>query len=149
MAATDTEPRPGHTIRRVLLGALTALLSVNLWTGSPLLAVWLGSRVEKAIGSLSMAAVGVVILALAVQSLVLLRILAALNRSYDELLGREATRYQAPWLKSLGAERKDTAAAKHPLGTVEKFVIASVVVAVCGFEVWFFFFAGSSLPNTA
>ena len=139
---------PNHAIRRVILGALTVLLSVNLWTCSPLLAVWLGSRVERAIGSLSMAAVAVVIVALGIQSIVLLRVLAALNQSYDALLGREPERYQAPWLRSLSAERKDTAAAKHPLTTVEKFVIASVVLAVGGFEVWFFFFAGSSLPNT-
>jgi len=145
----DAPAPPRHRLRRVLLGALTALLSVNLWTGSPLLAVWLGSRLERAIGSLSMAAVGVVILALAIQSIILLRLLAALNRSYDALIGREPKRWQSPWLTSLGAERKDTAAAKQPLSAVEKFVIASVVLAVCGFEVWFFFFAGSSLPRTA
>jgi hypothetical protein len=34
------------------------------------------------------------------------------------------------------------------LSALEKTLVASVVVAVLGFEVWFFFFAGSSLPNT-
>jgi hypothetical protein len=134
-------------IRRLGLGALTALVSVNVWTGSPLLAVWLGSRVQRLSGSPSMAAIAVVLLALGVQSLLLLRLLAALNRSYDALLGRQAERWNAPWLRSMRAERADLVAHKRPLSTVERLVIASVVAAVCAFEVWFFFFAGSSLPN--
>ena len=32
--------------KRFLLAALMALLVLNLWTGGPLLALWLGSRVQ-------------------------------------------------------------------------------------------------------
>jgi len=38
------------TATRVLLGVLTTLVSVNLWTGGPLLALWVGSRVQAAVG---------------------------------------------------------------------------------------------------
>jgi hypothetical protein len=30
---------------------------------------------------------------------------------------------------------------------VERIVVAAMVAAVVAFEIWFFFFAGSSLPN--
>ena len=30
---------------------------------------------------------------------------------------------------------------------VERIVVITVVAAVIAFEIWFFFFAGSSLPN--
>jgi hypothetical protein len=149
MSVADGErPRGGRRIRRLLLGALTALISVKVWTGSPLLAVWLGSRVQRLSGSPSMGAIAVVMVALVIQSIILVRLLAALNRRYDALLGRKEERWQAPWLKSMRAERNESAASKHPLTTVERVVIASVVLAICAFEVWFFFFAGSSLPRT-
>jgi hypothetical protein len=134
-------------LRRIGLGILTAVISVNVWTGSPLLAVWLGSRVQRLSGSPSMAAIGVVLVALVVQSLILIRLLAALNCHYDALLGREAERWNSPWLSSLGAERPDAAAQSRPLTLVERLVVLSVVIAVGAFEVWFFFFAGSSLPR--
>ena len=47
------------------------------------------------------------------------------------------------------AERDQELRRRHRLSAVEAVVILSVVSAVIAFEVWFFFFAGSSLPNTA
>jgi hypothetical protein len=147
-AASENSPTGWRLgLRRLGLGVLTALVSVNVWTGSPLLAVWLGSRVQRLSGSPSMAAIAVVIVALVVQSLILVRLLSALNRSYDQLLGRQAERWNAPWLRSVRAERPEISAHKRPLTTFERLVIASVVAAACAFEIWFFFFAGSSLPN--
>ena len=54
-------------VKRFLLAALMALLVLNLWTGGPLLALWLGSRVQGE-GPPKMGAIGVVILALVVIS---------------------------------------------------------------------------------
>jgi hypothetical protein len=143
----DEHPAHGGRVRRLALGVLTAVLSVNLWTGSPLFAIWVGSRVQRDFGSPSMAAIFVVFAALVLQSVILVRALAALNRSYDAAIGREPQRWQAPWLKSMRAERDKTASAKRPLSVVERVVVISVVAAVGAFEVWFFFFAGSSLPH--
>ena len=33
-------------LKRFLLAALMAVLVLNIWTGGPLLALWLGSRVQ-------------------------------------------------------------------------------------------------------
>jgi hypothetical protein len=145
----ETARVPAYRLRRTLLGAMSAVVSINIWTGSPLLAVWLGSRVQRVNSGPSMGAITLVLVALVVQSLLLVRLLTALNRSYDALIGREQERWQSPWLRSLRAERaSDTAARRRPLTIVDRLVVLSVVVAVGAFEVWFFFFAGSSLPHS-
>ena len=36
---------------------------------------------------------------------------------------------------------------REPLTLMERILVLVVVVAIGCFEVWFFFFAGSSLPN--
>jgi hypothetical protein len=131
-------------LTRVLLGALTTLVSVNLWTGGPLLALWIGSRVETAVGQLSMAAVGITVVALIIETLLLYKLLAWLSVRYDAAIGRERPRQQAPWLKPMSGERR-ALAVRRPLSAVERIVIGSVVVAVLCFEVWFFFFAHYNL----
>ena len=46
---TEAHNVPRHAAaKRIALGIATALVSVNIWTGSPLLALWVGS---KAVGS--------------------------------------------------------------------------------------------------
>ncbi len=51
-------PRMAAThAKRLLLVALMALASVNLFTGAPLFAIWVGSRVQGDSGTLSMTAV--------------------------------------------------------------------------------------------
>jgi hypothetical protein len=134
-------------IKRVALVVATALVSINVWTGSPLLAVWVGSRVQGGMG-LSMTAVFSVVVVLAVLVLALAWALTWLNAKYDELTGRPpAARQTSPWLRSMRDERETDVRSKYGISAVEKVVVVSVVAAVLVFEVWFFFFAGSSLPS--
>jgi hypothetical protein len=136
-------------IKRVVLVSAAVLAAVNIWTGCPLLAVWTGSRVVGDTG-LSMGAVFVVLLVLAVSVALLTVALTWLSARYDELTGRPAAaRRTSPWLRSMRAERNQDVRRRHRLSAVEAVVIVSVVSAVIAFEVWFFFFAGSSLPNSA
>src|SRR6266480_3571173 len=86
-----------RTPTRLVLGVLTTLVSVNLWTGGPLFALWVGSRVQAAIGQLSMTAVGVTVGVLIVETLVLYKLLAVLSIRYDRVIGRTRRRQQAPW----------------------------------------------------
>lgn len=147
--ANSPHERP-HGVRstatRVLLGVLTTLVSVNLWTGGPLLALWVGSRVQAAVGQLSMAAVGVTIGVLIVETLVLYRLLAWLTTRYNEALGRRMPRRQVPWMKPMSGERR-AIEVRQPLSAPERIVIVSVVAAVLVFEVWFFFFAHYTLAG--
>ena len=64
--AKGPHERPRHlAVKRAALAAATAFLAINLWTGAPLLALWVGSQVVgKTV--LSMRAVFVVVAVLAV-----------------------------------------------------------------------------------
>jgi hypothetical protein len=130
-------------------------VSVNVWTGAPLLAIWVGSRFEGWVGGsgtgggTSMRAVFVLVAVLVLVELALTFLLARLSAAYDDLSGRPASaRRTSPWLRSMRGEREEVAREKAGISGVERVVMISVVAAVLAFEVWFFFFAGSSLPNS-
>ena len=127
-------------IERTTLAALTTIVSINLWTGGPLFALWVGSRIQSAAGQLSMGAVVATVGVLIVVSLILYRMLAGLNGRYDRAIGRTARRQQTAWLRPMSGERHSLTATRPPT-FVEKIVSLSVVVAVEGLLVWFFFFA--------
>lgn len=146
----DAAPGPpraiGAAIKRIVLGVLTTLVSVNLWTGGPLLALWVGSRIQAAVGRLSMTAVGATIVVLIVETFLLYKTLAYLNTRYNEAIGRLTPRQQAPWLKPMTGECRSIQV-KRPLTATERIVVASVVAAVFILEIWFFFFAHYTLPG--
>lgn len=131
---------------RILLGTATTLVSVNLWTGGPLLALWVGSRIQTAVGSLSMAAVGATVAVLIVESFLLYQLMAWLSVRYNHAIGREMKRRQAAWLKPMSGERRRVEVSQ-PLTAVERIVVIVVVIAVQAFVIWFFFFSHYSLPG--
>lgn len=147
--ATDstTPQRLSGLLQRVVLSALTIVISVNLWTGFPLLALYLGSRVSRGT-QVSMGAIGVALLSLCVFTAVGVAALGRISSRYDRIAGRApGPRQAAPWLRSMRAERATRDQPRRPANAIETIVVVSVVVAVIAFEVWFFFFAGSSLPG--
>ena len=137
-----------RAIRRVGLGSLTTLAAVNVWTGAPLLAVWVGSKAQGSFTSLSMVSVFVVVLVLAVLEMGLLLVLSWANVRYDEAIGRPPRRARYPWLSSMRGERQEVIAQRQGVSAVERIAVFSVVVGAVAFEFWFFFLAGSSLPNS-
>ena len=145
---TGTESRQGRrTPTRIVLATLVILVSVNLWTGGPLFALWVGSRIQSAVGQLTMGAVAATVGVLILETYVLYRFLAFLTYRYDTVIGRDAQRQQAAWLKPMSGERRSISV-RRPLTAVERIVVVSVVLAVLVFEVWFFFFAHYSLPGS-
>lgn len=139
-------PRAGSArlaLKRGALAGATALLAVNLWTGAPLLALWIGSRVVGE-GGLSMSAVFVVVGVLAVLLFAIAHGLAWLNETYNSLTGRPPGERRLSWLRSMNAVRED----ERPFGgLLELIVMVSVFAAFVSFLVWFFVFAGSPLPQ--
>jgi hypothetical protein len=142
-AGVDALPKA----KRIGLVAATALVSINIWAGSPLLALWVGSKLQSSSG-LTMSVVLVVLVVLAACVGGLAWLLTWLNNRYDELTGRPpAARQASPWLRSTRGERETDIRSKQGISAVERIVVISVVAAVLAFEAWFFFFAGSSLPG--
>jgi hypothetical protein len=137
------------TLKKVGLVTASALCSINLWTGAPLFAVWVGSKVQGNLNSLSMTALFSVIVVLAATVFLLALALTWLNAKYDDLTGRPpAARQTSPWLRSMRDEPEDHVRRKYGIGGVERVVVICAVVGVLAFELWFFLFAGSSLPNS-
>jgi len=134
--------------KRIALATGTAVVGVNVWTGAPLLALWVGSRVVGSSG-LSMTAVFVVVIVLAGSAILLTLALSWLSARYDDVTGRPpAARRTSPWLRSMRGEREELTRRKHGISAIERLVVISVVACVVAFEIWFFFFAGSSLPQS-
>ena len=142
---TDGDSAP----RLKLLGLTVAatLVSINIWTGAPLFALWVGSRIAPASGT-SMGAIAVVMLMLVLCVSGLAMLLTRINLAYDRLSGRDTgPRRPAPWLRSARAERNQLARKRVQLSPIERMVTFSVVAAVIVFETWFFFFAHYSIPG--
>jgi hypothetical protein len=136
-------------LKKVGLVTASALCSINMWTGAPLLAVWVASKVQGDLNHLSMTAVFSVILVLGALVFLLAWALTWINAKYDEVTGRPAgARHTSPWLRSLRDEREEDTRQKFGISPVERVVVISVVAAVLAFEAWFFFLAGSPLPNS-
>jgi thiosulfate reductase cytochrome b subunit len=134
-------------LRRVGLVAAMGLVSLNIWTGAPLFAVWVGSRMQQDSNQPTMGSVAVVVLVLATVCFTLVRVLAMLSARYDAVVGRapQGRRQQSPWLRSLRGERAHPTLEERPLQAIEYVLVAGVVLCAAVFEVWFFFFSGSPL----
>lgn len=141
----DTVLYVKHTLERIGLQAAMVLAAVNIWTGAPLLAVWVGSRTVTT-SRPTMGAVFLIVVVLAVACLALIWALNAASASYDELTGRrQAVRQHVPWLRSMRAERVDHERDKATVTPLERILVATVALAVLLFETWFFFFSGSPI----
>jgi hypothetical protein len=138
---------PAGRLKRIGLICLMAITTINVWTGSPLLAVWVGSRVQGS-GSASMGGFAAVGLTLVVVSLALVRVLARLEAVYDRITGSQRTvRRHVPWLRSMRGERPHEDRQARQLSPLDVVLIVTVVVAVVAFEIWFFFFSGSPIDS--
>jgi len=148
MAAPTTHAPPTELAARLgragLLAAM-AVVAANIWTGSPLLALWVGSRIQGG-GGVSMGAVFVVVACMAATSLLLVRLLGRLGERHDRLLGlRPPPRRQQPWLRSLSGERSSEQRRRTRVSALDVVLVSTVLIAAGAFEVWFFFFSGSSI----
>jgi hypothetical protein len=134
--------------QRVALVTGMVLANLNVWTGAPLLGLWLGSRVTGGT-QITMFSVLVIVVTMFAACLGMVRVLAALSRRHDKLTGRQATvRRHTPWLRSMSGERPhDAPTATAQLTAVEYTAVAMVVLVVVLFEIWFFFFASSPIDQ--
>ena len=127
----------------VLLVLLMAVGSVVLWIGIPVGWVWVASRTVKT----SQPSFGPYLLVLCATPLTMWlwgKLLFRLNDVYSRLTGQtHEVRAQLPWHKSMRGERTSN----RPTTVLDLVMIVSVSVALTAFGVWFFLFAGSSIPN--
>jgi hypothetical protein len=127
------------------LDAVMLLAAVNVWTGAPLLALWIGSRVVES-SRPTMGAIFLIVVVLAVCAIGLIWVLNTASAAHDRLTGRrQQVRQHVPWLRSMRAERVQEERSKRELTVLGRVLVLTVVAAVLLFEVWFFFFSGSPI----
>lgn len=123
--------------------ALMAVGSIFLWIGIPVGWLWIGSQFQSDSGQASFSLYLGVLAGIIVSMVVMGKILQRLNTAYGRLTGSEVVRVRMPWHRSLRGEEEGRA----PRQIIDVVMVASVMAAGFAFLVWFFFFAGSSLPG--
>ena len=134
-------------MKRLALAAAMAVVTLNVWTGAPLAALWVGSRVQSH-SQASMTGIAVVAIVLAIICFLLLRLLRVLGERYDRLVGAAPTvRSHVSWLRSMRGERPEYEGVTPTVTMAERIAIVAVVLAFALLEVWFFFFSTSSIDQ--
>jgi hypothetical protein len=124
------------------LVALMAVGSVVMWLGVPLGLIYLASKLADTPNP-SMGPYLLVLIGLPVGMALVGKALGTLNRAHVRLTGAETDEYRPGWTRSMRGERR----VERRGGVLDKVMIVSVAVAAVAFAIWFFGFAGSSLPG--
>jgi hypothetical protein len=123
-----------------------ALATINIWTGAPLFALWVGSRVATTSTSVTMMPVLLVVVVLFCGCLALMYVLSWASNRYDALTGKpQSVKRHVPWLRSVRGERVDYERDRTGVTFLERMLVITVVVAIIAFEIWFFFYSPSPI----
>ena len=127
----------------ILLVALMAIGSVVMWFGVPLGLIYVASMLADTPNP-SMGPYLLVLIGLPIGMAVVGKALGALNRAHIRVTGAEVDQYRPGWTRSMRGERT----VERRGGVLDRVMIISVILAGIAFAVWFFGFAGSSLPGS-
>jgi hypothetical protein len=134
---------PLQPLAKAGLIALMALGSVMLWIGSPVGWLWIASQMQTDSKGSGFGPYMVVLFGIAITAVVLAKGLQRLNRLYGVVAGvGEPVRIVLPWHRGLRSENEGRA----PRTVLDVVMVISVAIGLVAMTIWFFFFAGSSLP---
>jgi hypothetical protein len=141
----SAQPRARSTWSPVslFLIALMAIGSVVMWIGVPVGLIYLASRLADS-SKPSMGPYVLILVGLVVGMMAVGKLLGALDRYHGRITGLDDGKpEQAAWMKSMRGERER----KRRRSVLDSVMMISVGVALLLFGIWFFAFAGSSLPG--
>jgi hypothetical protein len=135
--------QPAQALGASIVFVLLLFAALALWTVIPLGWIYIGSKVSTtqfpSEGPYFVVAVGIL-----VSVVIDAWLIGRLNAVYVRITGTNRLAPMRPsWLKSM----RDSSAPAGTTTVVEAVLIASVLLAVLVFILWFFFLAGSPLPN--
>jgi hypothetical protein len=129
-------------LERIALAAASMVVSINVCTGFPLLALWIGSRAASG-NVFSWVGIITAIVSMAVLAGLGVTSLTRLSARYNKVTGRPPpTRQPRPWQLSMSTTRAAPERARRATNPVEVIVVLTVVVAFEALVIWFVFFAG-------
>jgi hypothetical protein len=127
----------------LFLIALMAVGSVVMWLGVPIGLIYLASQLADS-PKPSMGPYLLILIGLPVGMMIVGKALGALDRYHGRLTGLDDGKpQQAAWMKSMRGERER----KRRRSVLDGVMIVSVGIALVLAAIWFFGFAGSSLPG--
>jgi hypothetical protein len=133
----------GKKLAALILILLMIVGSLVLWIGIPVGWIVLASHLTNT-SSPTLGPYVLVIFGIPITMFLFGRFLYRLNALYGNVTGTTPhVQVRSAWLKSMRAERETA----RPRTVLDVVMIASVSVAILVFLIWFFFFAGSSLPG--
>ena len=141
----SADPRTHSTWSPIslFLIALMAIGSVVMWIGVPVGLIYLASRLADS-SKPSMGPYVLILVGLVVGMMAVGKLLGALDRYHGRITGLDDCKpEQAAWMKSMRGDRER----KRRRSVLDSVMIISVGVALLLFGIWFFAFAGSSLPG--
>ena len=141
----SVQPRTHSTWSPIslFLIALMAIGSVVMWIGVPVGLIYLASRLADS-SKPSMGPYVLILVGLVVGMMAVGKLLGALDRYHGRITGLDDGKpEQAAWMKSMRGDRER----KRRRSVLDSVMIISVGVALLLFGIWFFAFAGSSLPG--
>jgi hypothetical protein len=122
--------------------ALMVLGSLAIWTAIPIAGLWIASQLTDSTTQVGTAPLVVVAGGIPVAIAFTARLLGGVERRYMRVTGSDPKARVVPaWGRSLGDSSSQRA------GVLDRIMIGSVVAALTALAVWFFAFAGSSLPG--
>jgi uncharacterized membrane protein YgcG len=142
-SSTRSSVGPHRHVAGFGLVVVMAAGSIVMWLVSPVVWLWIASRMtsssQPSLGPYLLVLVGMVLTAVVIG-----KFLGIVNRVHMRVTGRLTNRRDhATWNRSMRGERKPA----NDRGVLEQVMLISVGCALVLFGVWFFAFAGSSLPS--
>jgi hypothetical protein len=142
-ASAQPRPRSNWSPLSLLLIVLMAFGSVLMWLGVPVGLIYLASRIADS-PTPSMGPYLLILIGLPVGMVAVGKVLGALDRYHGRVTGLDDGKpMQATWMVSMRGERQR----QRRRSVLDTVMMVSVGVALVLSAVWFFGFAGSSLPG--
>lgn len=148
-ASTESSRQHGVLIggaRRLAATGIAGIMLVaafSLWTVIPVGWIWIGSKVSKTQAP-SAGPYMIVFFGIVISIILVVLVLAWLNRLYENLIGTTEVHVERVMLwRSLSDERRKV----RRWSVMEVVLLSSVLVAVVAMAIWFLFIAGSPLPS--
>ena len=125
------------------IAGVMLLAAFSLWTVIPFGWIWIGSKISSSQAP-SAGPYMVVFFGIVISIVIVVLVLAWLNRLYETLVGTTEVHVERVMLwRSLSDERKKV----RRWSVMEVVLLSSVLVAFLAMGVWFLFIAGSPLPS--
>jgi hypothetical protein len=144
MAVEPHTHSAGRALAATAIFVVMLFAALSLWTAIPLSWIWIGSKVSEtqfpATGPYIVVAVGIIF-----SILLTAWLLTQLNQLYVRVTGTNRLAPMRPaWMKSM----RDSSTPTGTTTVVEAVLMGSVLLAGVALTFWFFFLAGSPIPNT-